>query len=58
MREIIHPKNMDEVCERYVNDLKFIIDQELKFPQNKPVLMLSGGVDSFMLGALAKNIMG
>ena len=58
MREIIYPKSMDEACERYVNDLKLIIDRERKFPQNKPILMLSGGVDSFMLGALAKKYYG
>ena len=58
MREIIYPTSMDETCERYVNDLKFIIDRERKFSENKPILMLSGGVDSFMLGALAKKYYG
>ena len=58
MREIIYPKSMDEVCERYVNDLKFIIERERKFPQSKPILMLSGGVDSFMLCALLKKYYG
>ncbi len=55
-REILIPNSMDEACQRYVDDLKFILDRDIKF--NNPVLMLSGGVDSMMLGCILKKYYG
>ena len=52
-RDIYIPESMDAACERYVKDLRFIIDRDIKF--NNPVLMLSGGVDSMMLGCILKK---
>ena len=49
-RPILIPESMDEACERYVNDLRFILDRDITF--DNPVLMLSGGVDSMMLGCI------
>lgn len=43
-----------EACERYENDLKNIIQSNIKF-KKPPVLMLSGGVDSMMLGTVLKK---
>ena len=52
-RPILIPKSMDAACERYVKDLRFILDRDIKF--NNPILMLSGGVDSMMLGCILKK---
>lgn len=52
-RPILIPESMDEACERYVNDLRFILDRDITF--DNPVLMLSGGVDSMMLGCILKK---
>ena len=51
-------KGYDEACEKYVNDLIFIIKKEIKFKDKPPVLMLSGGVDSMMLGCILKQSFG
>ena len=50
-------KGYDEACERYVNDLIYIIKNNRKFQDKLPVLMLSGGVDSMMLGCILKKIL-
>ena len=52
-RDILIPNSMDEACERYVKDLRFILDRDIV--HNNPVLMLSGGVDSFLLGCILKE---
>ena len=48
----------DKASERYVNDLINIIENNRKFPDKVPVLMLSGGVDSMMLGCISKQKFG
>jgi asparagine synthetase B (glutamine-hydrolysing) len=51
-------KGYDEASERYVNDLIHIIGDNRKFKDKLPVLMLSGGVDSMMLGCILKEHFG
>ena len=51
-------KGYDEASERYVNDLIHIIGDNRKFKDKLPVLMLSGGVDSMMLGGILKQEFG
>ena len=51
-------KGYDEASERYVNDLIHIIKHNRKFQDKLPVLMLSGGVDSMMLGCILKQTFG
>ena len=51
-------KGYDEASERYVNDLVHIIGDNRKFKDKLPVLMLSGGVDSKMLGCILKQEFG
>jgi len=51
-------KGYDEASERYVNDLVHIIGDNRKFKDKLPVLMLSGGVDSMMLGCILKQSFG
>ena len=58
MREIIKFDTYEEGAIKYINDLKFIIDRDRKFKDKPPVLMLSGGVDSMMLGCIAKKYFG
>ena len=48
----------DKASERYVNDLINIIKNNSKFQDKLPVLMLSGGVDSMMLGCILKQNFG
>lgn len=55
-RNILIPNSMDEACERYVKDIRFILDRDIK--HDKPVLMLSGGVDSMLLGCVLKKYYG
>lgn len=57
-REPVKFKSYDEACEKYVNDLIFIIKNNRKFQDKLPVLMLSGGVDSMMLGCILKEHFG
>ena len=52
LREIVKFESYDEASERYVNDLIHIIGDNRKFKDKLPVLMLSGGVDSMMLGCI------
>ena len=54
----ISKKGYDEASERYVNDLIHIIKHNRKFQDKLPVLMLSGGVDSMMLGCILKQEFG
>ena len=49
---IVIPNSYEEASERYVQDLKNIILDKSQYKKNKPVLMLSGGVDSMLLGAV------
>ena len=58
IREPVKFKSYDEACEKYVNDLIFIIKNNRKFQDKLPVLMLSGGVDSMMLGCILKEEFG
>jgi len=51
-RPIVIPNSYEEASERYVQDLKNIILDKSQYKKNKPVLMLSGGVDSMLLGAV------
>ena len=51
-------KGYDEASERYVNDLIHIIGDNRKFKDKLPVLMLSGCVDSMMLGCILKQEFG
>ena len=44
----------NKASKRYINDLVNIIKNNRKFPDKVPVLMLSGGVDSMMLGCISK----
>ena len=48
----------DKASARYVNDLIHIIENNSKFLDKLPVLMLSGGVDSMMLGCILKDHFG
>ena len=43
-----------EACERYEKDLKNIISSNIQY-KKPPVLMLSGGVDSMLLGTILKK---
>jgi asparagine synthetase B (glutamine-hydrolysing) len=43
-----------EACERYEKDLKNIITSNIQY-KKPPVLMLSGGVDSMLLGTILKK---
>jgi asparagine synthetase B (glutamine-hydrolysing) len=49
--------SLEEACKRYENNLKSIISKNLKYKKT-PVLMLSGGVDSMMLGTILKKHFG
>ena len=51
-RPIVIPNSYEEASERYIQDLKNIILDKSQYKKNKPVLMLSGGVDSMLLGAV------
>ena len=57
-REPVKFKDYDEACEKYVNDLISIIKNNRKFQDKLPVLMLSGGIDSMMLGCILKKYFG
>ena len=57
-REPVKFKDYDEACEKYVNDLISIIKNNRKFQDKLPVLMLSGGIDSMMLGCILKQEFG
>jgi len=58
MREIIKFDTYEEGAIKLINDLKFIINRDRKFKNKPPVLMLSGGVDSMLLGCIAKKYFG
>ena len=49
--------SLKDACVRYENNLKSIISKKLKYKKT-PVLMLSGGVDSMMLGTILKKHFG
>jgi|TARA_B100000287_G_scaffold112556_1_gene104858 asparagine synthetase B (glutamine-hydrolysing) len=51
-RPIILPDSYEEASERYIQDLKKIIQDKSQFKENRPTLMLSGGVDSMLLGGV------
>jgi len=48
---------LQEACLRYETNLKSIIAQKIQFKKT-PILMLSGGVDSMMLGTILKKHFG
>ena len=58
MREIITFDSYEESSKKYINDLKYIISRDIKFKDKPPVLMLSGGVDSMLLGCVLKEFYG
>mgnify|MGYP006155490263 CR=1 FL=1 len=58
LREIVKFESYDEACKKYVDDLHYIIKNNRKFQDKLPVLMLSGGVDSMMLGCILKEHFG
>ena len=49
--------SLKDACIRYEDNLKSIISKKLKYKKT-PVLMLSGGVDSMMLGTILKKHFG
>jgi len=49
--------SLKDACIRYENNLKSIISKKLKYKKT-PILMLSGGVDSMMLGTILKKHFG
>ena len=49
--------SLQDACIRYENNLKSIIAKNLKYNKT-PILMLSGGVDSMMLGTILKKHFG
>ena len=57
-REPVKFESYDDACEKYVNDLILIIKNNRKFQDKLPVLMLSGGVDSMLLGCILKDYFG
>ena len=58
MREIVTFDSYEDSSKKYVNDLKYIITRDIKFTDKPPVLMLSGGVDSMLLGCILKEYYG
>ena len=58
LREIVKFKSYDEACKKYIDDLHYIIKNNRKFQDKLPVLMLSGGVDSMLLGCILKKYFG
>ncbi len=42
-------------CERYVSEISETISELRKFKDKPPILMLSGGVDSLLLGAITRK---
>jgi asparagine synthetase B (glutamine-hydrolysing) len=58
MREIITFDSYEDSSKKYVDDLKYIIARDIKFVDKPPVLMLSGGVDSMLLGCILKEYFG
>ena len=55
LREIVKFESYDAACKKYVDDLHYIIKNNRKFQDKLPVLMLSGGIDSMMLGCILKK---
>ena len=51
-RPVITPKSFEEAAEKYIHNLKDVITEKSIYKNNKPILMLSGGVDSMLLGAI------
>jgi asparagine synthetase B (glutamine-hydrolysing) len=58
LREIVKFESYDEACKKYIDDLHYIIKNNRKFQEKIPVLMLSGGVDSMLLGCILKKYFG
>ncbi len=58
LREVVKFESYDEACEKYITDLCYIIKRDIKFKDSPPVLMLSGGIDSMMLGCILKKYFG
>lgn len=51
-------ESIDMACKKYIDDLHGIITKSRKFKESPPVLMLSGGIDSMMLGCILKKYFG
>tara|TARA_R100001377_G_scaffold82915_1_gene63782 strand:- start:12 stop:956 length:945 start_codon:yes stop_codon:yes gene_type:complete len=51
-RPVITPESFEEAAEKYIHNLKDVITEKSIYKNNKPILMLSGGVDSMLLGAI------
>ena len=58
MREIVTFNSYEDSSKKYIDDLKYIISRDIKFKDKPPVLMLSGGVDSMLLGCILKEYYG
>ena len=58
MREIVTFNSYEDSSKKYIDDLKYIISRDIKFKDKPPVLMLSGGVDSMLLGCILKEFYG
>jgi len=62
LRDIVEfeltPEGYDKACKKYIDDLIGIIKNNRKFKDKPPVLMLSGGVDSMVLGCILKKHFG
>jgi len=57
-RDSVKFGSYDEACKKYINNIVDIITHNRKFQDNPPVLMLSGGVDSMVLGCILKKYFG
>jgi len=55
INDILQLDSMQTACKKYVKDIKYIITKEQKFKNKSPILMLSGGIDSMMLGSILKK---
>ena len=51
-------ESIDMACKKYIDDLHGIITKSRKFKDSPPVLVLSGGIDSMMLGCILKKYFG
>jgi len=51
-------QKLEEVCSKYITQLTESIEAQRKYKKNPPIIMLSGGVDSMILGAIAKTVYG
>ena len=57
-RPVITPKSFEEAAEKYIHNLKDVITEKSIYKNNKPILMLSGGVDSTVAAILLHKAIG